>query len=430
MKGKKVIAILIMMSMLVSFSGCGKKPDTPSEAKPAENEELSGTVVVWSWDVALKSLQATAENFKKKYPKVEFQFEDMGTDQVYDKLTTGLASGGIGLPDVASVEGERVATFAAKFPKGFADVSSEVNKSDYIPVKISEVTVNGKTVAFPWDGAPAGVFYRKDLFDKAGIKAEDIKTWDDFIEAGKKMDKIGVKMAPLAMSKDDTIYRLILNEYGTFYFDKDGKTVLNSDASVKAMSIVKKMYDSKITFDNTNWDGLVTATKSGKIATVPNAVWWAGTLQDECKDQSGKWAVMKLPAVENGKAQSGVNGGSELVVPEASKNKKAAIEFAKFATSDKESLIKGFSDFGLYPSYIPCYSDPIFDKELEYFGGQKVWKFFAELGKEVPDLNFTENFAEAHTFVVDAQAKITLKGNDVKATMDELQKNVVNKFGK
>ena len=29
------------------------------------------------------------------------------------------------------------------------------------------------------------MFYRADLFEEVGIKAEDIVTWDDFIEAGK-----------------------------------------------------------------------------------------------------------------------------------------------------------------------------------------------------------------------------------------------------
>lgn len=48
----------------------------------------------------------------------------MGNDQLYDKLTTCLASG-VGLLDVVSVEGERVANFVTKFPKGFVDLTNE-----------------------------------------------------------------------------------------------------------------------------------------------------------------------------------------------------------------------------------------------------------------------------------------------------------------
>ncbi|WZL74108.1 sugar ABC transporter substrate-binding protein [Clostridiaceae bacterium 35-E11] len=432
MKMKKLLSLLLAVVLLVSLTACGSKQestDTAESAAPAGNEELSGTIVVWSWDVALKSLQDSAENFKKLHPNVEFQFEDMGTGQIYDKMLTGLASG-TGLPDVVSFEGERVPAYVAKFPDGFVDLTNEVNVDDFLPIKISEVTVNGKIMAYPWDGAPAGLFYRTDLFEQAGIKAEDIKTWDDFIEAGKKMDAIGVKMLPLAASKDNTVYRLILNQLGSFYFDENGNTVLNSEASVKAMTLIQKMFDAGITYDNVNWDGLVTSSKEGKVATVPNAVWWAGSLQDECKDSSGKWAVMRLPVVEEGGSTAAVNGGSNIVIPTAAQNKQAAIEFVKFAMTDKASLVKGFADYGLYPSYIPVYEDPIFDEEVEYFGGQKIWKLFATIGSEIPKLNFTENFVEVHSLVTDAQAKVTLKKADVKETLDELQKNVVAKIGK
>ena len=132
---------------------------------------------------------------------------------------------------------------------------------------------------------------------------------------------------PLAASKNTNMYGILLNQLGTYYFDKDGNTVVNSDESLKAMSIVKKMYESNITYDNVNWDGLVTASKEGKIATVPTAVWWAGTLQDECTETSGKWRAMKLPVVEEGLDYAAVSGGSNIMIPEAAENKKAAIEF-------------------------------------------------------------------------------------------------------
>lgn len=434
MKFRKLLSILLAVAMIFSLAACGQSGESADSSaddgssQAAEGEELSGKIVVWSWDVALKSLKVAAENFKELHPNVEFQFEDMGTGQIYDKMLTGLASG-TGLPDVVSLEGERVPVYASKFPKGFVDLTNVVEEDHFLPVKMAEVTVNGKVVAYPWDAAPCGVFYRTDLFEKAGVKAEDIKTWDDFIEAGKKLDKIGVKMLPLAASKNDTVFRLILNQLDAFYFDGEGNTVLDSDAAMKAMSIIKKMYDAGITYDNVNWDGLVTCTKESKVATVVNAVWWAGTLQDEAGDLSGKWSVMRLPVVEEGGGTGAVNGGSNIVIPSASQNKKAAIEFVKFAMTDKESVIKGFSDFGLYPSYIPSYSDPVFDSEVEYFGGQKIWKMFTDIGKEIPKLNYTENFAEVNDLVVNAQTKITLKGAEVKPTMEELQKNVVNKIG-
>ena len=430
MKLKKLLALALAVIMVVSLAGCGKGDNGNAvESKGKQDGSLSGTIVVWSWDVALKSLQVAAENFKKIHPDVTFQFEDMGTGQIYDKMLTGLASN-TGLPDVVSLEGERVQLYVSKFPKGFVDLTDVVDTDKYLPIKVSEVSVNNKIMGFPWDAAPAGMFYRTDLFKEAGIKAEDIKTWDDYIEAGKKMDKIGVKMLPLAVSKNDTLFRLILNQLDSFYFDKDGKTILGNDSAVKAMSIIESMYDAGITYDNVNWDGLVTSSKEGKVATMLNAVWWAGVLQDECDNLSGKWAIMPLPSFEGKDAKTSVNGGSNIVIPSSSQNKAASIEFVKFAMTDMDSIITGFSDFGIYPSYVPSYSDPIFDSEVEYFGGQKIWRFFADISGDMPWLNFTENFSEVHSMVVDAQARITLKSAEVGTTMEKLQEDIVTKFGK
>lgn len=428
---KRVISLLLVLVLMISLVGCGDKKDPAPTSKPEEGKsgELSGKVVVWSWDVAAKSLEEAAVEFNKIHPNVTVEIEDLGTEQVYEKLITRLASK-TGLPDVVTMEGAMVATYAAKFPNGFADLTSVVNPDDFLSVKIAEVTSNGKIVGFPWDGAPSGLFYRADLFEKAGINPDDIKTWDDFIKEGKKMEAIGVKMMPLAASKNPTFFEMLYQQTGSYLFDEKGNTTVNNENGIKAGTTLKKLYDAGITFDNSDWDGLVSATKEGKIATVPTAVWWAGTLVDEVQESAGNWKVMPLPAIEEGLNFGAVNGGSNVLIPEDAPNKAAAIEFVKFAMTDTKCQINAFSKYGLYPSYKPVYQDPVFDKDVEYFGGQKIWKFFADISDNVPNINYTENYDEAQDQFKDAQARILIKGEDVKATLDELQKTYVEKFGK
>ncbi len=428
---KRVISLLLVLVLMISLVGCAGKKDQPSASKPEEGKtgELSGKVVVWSWDVAAKSLEDAAVEFNKIHPNVKIEIEDLGTEQVYEKLLTRLASK-TGLPDVVTMEGAMVATYASKFPEGFADMTDVVKAEDFLPVKMGEVTCNGKVVAFPWDGAPSGLFYRADLFEKAGINPDDIKTWDDFIKEGKKMEAIGVKMMPVAASKNPTFLEMLYNQTGSFLFDEKGNPTVNSEKGIKAATTLKNLYDAGLTFDNGDWDGLVSATKEGKIATVPTAVWWAGTLIDEVKESSGNWRVMPLPVIEEGMDFGAVNGGSNVLVPADAPNKAAAIEFVKFAMTDVKCQINAFSKYGLYPSYKPAYEDPVFDQEVEYFGGQKIWKFFADISDKVPNVNYTENYDEAHDYLKDAQARILLKGEDVKATLDELQKTYTEKFGK
>jgi raffinose/stachyose/melibiose transport system substrate-binding protein len=52
--------------------------------------------------------------------------------------------------------------------------------------------IDGKTVGIPFETGEVGFFYNKKLMDKAGVKAEDIKSWDDFLAAVKKIKAAGI----------------------------------------------------------------------------------------------------------------------------------------------------------------------------------------------------------------------------------------------
>ena len=264
------------------------------------------------------------------------------------------------------------------------------------------------------------------------MKAEDIVTWDDFIEAGKTIkEKTGVAMMPLATARKDTTYRLLLMELGGFYFDEDGNTVVNSPESVRAMDMIQQIYEADITVNDSSWDDFIAALSGNKIACVPEAVWLAGSIKDAAPDQAGKWGVMELPRFDrDAEAQGASNGGSVLAVPSSSESQEAAVEFVKFAMTDREGNVEGFTNYGLYPSYIPALDSEVFQQGDEFFGGQKIYDLFNTVGKKVPMCNYTSNFAEAIDLSKNAVSKVTLDGADPQAVMDGLQEEMKAKFGK
>lgn len=433
---KKCLAVVLVISMFLLMVGCGdknanvdttsKEGNSTAETKP---EDLEGEITIWSWDVALEDLRYKAELFNETYPNVEFNFEEMGTSQVYSKLTTSLASG-IGLPDIVSLEGEQMAKFGTKFPDAFVDLTDSIDTSKFLPLKVSEVTVNGKVLGYPWDAAPAVLFYRADLFEKAGINAEEIITWDDFIEAGKILDeKTGVKMMPLAESRNDKMYRILMMQQGAFYFDENGNTKVNSPESIKAMEIVKKIYDANITINDISWDDNIIAIKDSVIATIPEAIWMVGSIKSAAPDTNGNWRVMKMPGIDEN-SLTGSNGGAAVAIPKATKSKEAAMKFLDFAMTDVDGLVKGFKDYGLYPSYIPAFDSPEFSEGLEFFGGQAIYSLANEASLDMPGVNYTENFSEAIDTMKDAVTQILVDDKDITETLNKFQDNLVNKFGK
>lgn len=336
------------------------------------------------------------------------------------------------LPDIVSIEGEQMAKFGEKFPGKFEDFTDMINSDDYFPIKISECTVDGKIIAYPWDSGPCGMFYRSDLFEEAGIKAEDIVTWDDFIEAGKVLkEKTGVNMLCMAESRNDTTYRLLMMEGGGFYFDKDGNTQVDSDVSIQAMETCKKMYDAGITFNNSSWDDMVAGMGADKFACIADAVWMVGSIKEAAPDQSGKWAVMELPRFQADKeAQGASNGGSVLAVPSASKSTEASKAFVKFVMENVDANVEGFQNYGLYPSYLKALESDVFKEGDEFFGGQQIFDLFTEVGKTVPQVNYTSNFAEALEMSKNSMANILLNDEDPAEVLKAEQEEMKAKFGK
>ena len=423
-----VSAAAISMVAALSLTGCGGGGDKNAA-------ESDNTITVWAWDVALKQLQASAEKFKETHPDVEFQFEEMGTEQIYTKLATTLNTGK-GLADVILLEGEQVSGYASKYPDGFADLSDIVNKDDNLPVKMGEVTVNDKVVGFPWDAGPVALFYRTDYFEQAGVNPEDIKTWDDFIEAGKKVTATcktpsgePVKMLPIAPNGSN-FWKLLLTEKGAGYFDAEGNTAVNSPEALECMEMAKKIYDADIALNYTDWAEYEGVVVNQSVATIPEAVWMIGTIKDKGPDQSGKWGVMSLPVFPGDEPSGSTNGGSDIVIPAASANVDIAKEFVQFAMTDVDLQADGFVNYGLFPSYIPAYDAEVFTEPDEFFGGQKIYETFIELGKKVPAVNYTENYNEAMKAAGSACAKVYLEGQDPKTVLEDLEKDLVSKFGK
>ena len=423
---KKVLAFTMAAAMAASMglTGCGQK-----EAGAAGGEKV---LTVWAWDVALMQLQDAAAEYQKDHPDVKFEFEEMGTDQIYKKLSTSLATGN-GIADIIAIEGDVLPGYADKFPEGFLDVSDAVDADQFLASKVAEVTYKDKVHAFPWDAGPVGMFYRTDYFEQAGVKAEDIQTWDDLIEAGKKIEAAcktpsgdPVKMIPVDPKKS-SLYSLIRGEFGIGVFDENGKPQVTSELSVKAMEEADKIYDSGVALNYNGWDEYEQTVVNESVACIPEAVWMIGTIKDKGPQTEGKWSVIDLPKVEGGE-YSCSNGGATLAINAKTDFPDDAKDFCKFAMTDTKLQAAGFEKYGLYPSYIPSYEEEIFQKGDPFFGEGNIYTLFIENGQKVAEIPVSPNSLEASDSIGAAVSNIFLNGADVKTTMDELQKELEAKF--
>jgi lactose/L-arabinose transport system substrate-binding protein len=396
----------------------------------------SGEITAWSWNIAASSLKSTIEGFNKQFPDVKVTVEDLGNQQTFDKMLAGCAAGGVGLPDIISVENHESEIFWNQFPDCFVDLKT-LGYSDEIAAKFpdfkrTELEMNGKAYAMPWDSGPVAMFYRRDFYEKAGIDPAAIKNWDDFIAAGKKLQEAnpGVTMTQADINGDTEFFRMIANEQGCGYFASDGQSItVNQPACVTALETVKKLKDAGLLIAGT-WDEKIQANKAGTVATQMYGGWYEGTVRSTAPDLAGKWGVYQMPSASADGPRAANLGGSALAIPASSKNKEAAWAYINYTLGTNDGQVTMLKDFGLVPSLLSALDDSYVKQEQPYWGGQAVWVDILSTLPKVKPSRGTPFFQDADKMLVAAQLKY-LNGEypDAKAALDDVANQVAGVSG-
>jgi lactose/L-arabinose transport system substrate-binding protein len=375
---------------------------TPVTQLPAGR--VHGQITVWSWNIAAKALQDITPAFEQRFPRAEVDVDMTGAN-MQTRFMLSLAAG-VGAPDVSQLQLTDAPHYIAT--GRLADLTPVAAKyqSMFPPSRWADCTLNGHVYAIPWDLGPCAVYYKRDLFAKYGIDPGKIKTWEDYIAAGKViLQKSGgkTKMLPLGSNSLSEIFELLLQQTHGQVFDSQGRIALNSAADQQALDIIRKLRAAGICSDippyQQEW---MAGFTQDSIASYPGAVWLGGIIKDAEKDYPGKkpdWGVFRLPAVSPGGVQVANLGGSVLVIPASCQNKAAAWAFVQYALCTTEGQLAQYQKESLYPSFLPALSSPAMDKPDPFFGGQPVGRFFATGVNQIWRLNRTPNWAEAMGYV-------------------------------
>jgi lactose/L-arabinose transport system substrate-binding protein len=420
-------SLLAAAMMLSSMAGCSNGGSSESSAAGAKNSagsatsssaaKLSGSITLAAWNDAATAMSAEAKAFMEKNPGTTVTIQKV--DSNYTKLYSQLAANS-GVPDVVQLQNRDLQSFKNKYPDAWMDVTEIVKseESNFDSVVLPLVKVDNKYYAVPWDVGPNALYYRKDIFQKAGVDVNSIKTYDDYIEAGKKILKsTGGKTKLLGFdysgsSSDDTIM-MLLNQLGGQYYDSSNKVKLDSKEMVQAMTLLKKMKDAGITVNLANeWNDRITATESSQIASIPYAVWYAGTLESSNADQKGKWAIAPLPAFTAGGNTQANLGGSVLAISSQTKNADLAKAFVKFALMTSEGNKINLEAGKLFTSYKPSYKDAEYQAKDEYFGGVSVGQVFSKYSATIPNITFGPYFTDVNNALKTAVGQVFVKNQD------------------
>jgi multiple sugar transport system substrate-binding protein len=370
-------------------SGGGGGGSAAGSCTPAPSgEKVQITYASW-----ITGMDKAVAIWNKENPNIQVKLSQVvgGQSGSYQNFSNQIKAGNP--PDLGQIEFDVLPSFRVQ--DGLTNIIScpdiQQSKSQFLDWTWQQASFGEDSAlyAVPQDTGPFGLYYRKDLFEKAGIKVPT--TWDEFYQAAKQIKAKGGYIANFEYQFPAWLAALVWQNQGS-WFQLDGsawKVQLTSDKSLEVANYWQKMLDEKLV---TTLPGLgeqwYKALDSGQLWTGIAAVWTAGLFQTNVKKTAGKWAVAPMPQWTAGAKAAGNWGGSTAAVFKGAKHPAEAAKFALWLNTNPEALTSLVKTQGIFPAAIAGQSLPALSQPSPYFGGQNPYDVFKQAAKEV-DPNFT-----------------------------------------
>jgi len=405
----KVLLFAVMLLLLTSVA-------------VAQDAQPSGNLLVWMQRANQDQLEATVmPAFYEAYPGITVEFVNYSPNDTAANLALAI-QGGTGAPDVALMNSARVPQLVEL--GGLTDLTDLMadDIADFAPAILAPGLRDGRYYAMTWDTGPAVLYYRRDIFEAAGLPSDPesvdelVATWDAYFEVCQTiMTETGLPCLNMNKAANNgVLFTSLLIAQGLGYWDADGVLTVNTPDHVATLELLGRFWEAGLVSDDNEWtDGWYAslnevALEGGTvqpIATLPIAVWMGGFLKNwAAVDAAGLWGVVRFPAVAEGGARSSNLGGSSYTIPAQSTNQEAAWAFISFVNST-ESQVQLFAYGDVFPARISTYSDPVFSEPDAYFADQPVREVYAEAGRTVPEANVVG----IHSGVIDSYISVAIQ---------------------
>lgn len=353
-----------------------------------------------------------AEEFNELNSDIDFKLDTQTFpwDQMHDKLNIALQTG-IGAPDVVDIEISKLATILSRKDTGLLELNSLVDeyKDDLVQARFTPYSRDGVIFGIPTHIGTGVIFYNKALFDEAGVSVDDIKTWDDYVEVGKKLTKdtdgdgkIDQWMSPVC-NASAWPFHMMARQLGSDLFDEDGNLVIDRAENVKVLEFMQDLvykheignivghYEEPTFHDAMN--------KGTYASLLPMPSWHMSRFTQFTPELSGDILVRPIPSWTEGGSRSAMGGGTMTSITEGAKNIDVAKEFLAFAKMTKQAGIDIWTTLNFDPIVISAYDAPELSEPLPYFGNEVVLNVIQEIQSEIQPLHLTDLYPRANNIL-------------------------------
>lgn len=357
---KRALAILMVCAILaVAIAGCSGDPEsqsTPDSSKDPAEEVQTIRFMYWGSPAEKAAVENAIKTFEAEHQNIKVEGINVPGGDYYTKLSAMIA--GNEAPDI-SYSGPW------KLQLGEDGVIYEFNElSETYP----EMMPDGLIQFCEWQWAPgksAGPFqstvtpslmYNKEIFVEAGVdlpptKVEDAWSWDEFVDAAKKLtlddqgrnaynpefDSENIKQYGIKMSTAWYVYMTMVLSNGGDYLSEDGTEFgLNKPEATEALQKIADLINvhkvHPTLAQSSSIPAPATALQSRRVAMTIDGSWCHADLSGTTMD----WGVGVLPQM--GDSYKTYFIGGSLIIFKSTEKLDAACKFYNWITDPKRVL--------------------------------------------------------------------------------------------
>ncbi len=414
---KRACAVLVVLSLIVGST--------------AFAQSGGGSLSVWMKKGFVEEQNVAFEKRAKEFAakkSIALNLEFFAYEDIFPKWTAAIQSGNV--PDVSFFGYQEVGQFSKQGV--LAVVNSLVSRLEsahgkLFPNSLEAVTFGGKTYAIPYWGEGTGLYYRKDLFAKAGFNAPP-STWEEFRTMALKTTDAakgiyGTGMGYGAGNSDaEWLSRSIIWSYGGSIFSREGKIAFNTPEARKAVQFIADWYlkDRIAPPAAMGWNdsGNNTSYLSGQSAMIVNTGSVVKALERNDPELLALTGTVVLPAGPAGRYTAGIS--NNLAIFEKSRNKALAEEFLAYMMEPQwyKTWIEVSAPLAL-PVYVELAKEPVWQKPhyKAFMDSMATFKFLGYKGDYSPEAGKVYNNRIINTLF----ENIVVKGMTVDAAMTLFQ---------
>lgn len=447
MKAKMISTALVMSMGVMTLSGCGassqttetngtETTETTKAAEAVKGEESGDAVLEFyhgyyheesEWPAA-KVMRDIYDTFAKEHADGNVTFKPIAVEN-RDEIVSSQVAGG-SFPDLVDCgTAVPLAAIAQGLVLDMKPYIDENNLKDAVGLNYTQNDVDGHIYSVHDQMESRGMWYNQEILDNAGVKPEDLATWDGFQNAMEQVRGLGGDIYGYAAGQGSIImFNAMLAS------TEEGRKLLESEMTQETIDspVFEEAFKTVAAMDQANGsshtvEDLGTVmddfNKKGNMAVLPNGVWNASGI-----DESMVEKIQPVIFPEN-VSLSSAGAGLTISSGLSKEEEELALEFVKYMTSE-EVQSKIFTEVQANP----CNTTLDLNKLAEESGNAATIKLAEactlvnEAEYIAEDLNYVWG-SDIRTSMINAMMECAVSGTDIDNRFEQLKKELTAIIG-